>query len=72
MPVRGAQYIRANTVRPNIRYIVQTAQRSKLVTTAVQICQRQLSCLKGALDARIQSMRRTTLIRTCKNKAVEL
>jgi superfamily II DNA helicase RecQ len=46
--VRGAQYIRASTVRANIRYIVQTAPKSKLLTTAVQICQRQLSSLTGS------------------------
>ena len=48
MLVRGAQYIRASTVRLNTRYVVQTTPRSKLITTAVQICQRQVSCLRSS------------------------
>ncbi|KAF3029165.1 hypothetical protein E8E12_000446 [Didymella heteroderae] len=47
MLVRGAQYIRASTVRPNIRYLVHTVPASKMLMTAVQICQRQMSCLNG-------------------------
>lgn len=48
MLVRGTQYIRASTVRPNIRYLVHTVPASKMLTTALQTCQRQLSCLSGS------------------------
>ncbi|KAK5020230.1 hypothetical protein LTR60_000708 [Cryomyces antarcticus] len=41
MLVRGARYIRASTVRHNIRYMVQQCERGKLVETAVQMCRRQ-------------------------------
>lgn len=34
-------------MRPNIRYLVHTVPASKMLITAVQICQRQISCLNG-------------------------
>lgn len=45
MLVRGAHYIRASTLQPNIRYLIHTVPASKMLITAVQICQRQRSCL---------------------------
>ena len=48
MLVRRAYYIRASTVQPNIRYLVHTVLASKMLVTAVQICQRQQSCLSGS------------------------
>lgn len=47
MLVRGARYIRASTVRPNIRYLVQSCPGGKLLDTAVQICQRRRETLAG-------------------------
>jgi len=48
MLVRGAQYIRASIVQPNIRYLVHTVLASKMLITAVQICQWQMSCLNSS------------------------
>lgn len=47
MLVRCARYVRAVTVRKNIRYMVQRCARGKLVETAVDICRRQLRKLVG-------------------------
>lgn len=48
MLVRGAQYIRASTAWPNIRYLVRTAPTRKMLRIAVQIYQRQMSCLNSS------------------------
>jgi superfamily II DNA helicase RecQ len=60
MLVRGAHYIRASTLRPNIRYLVHTVPASKMLITAVQICQRQRSCLsdlKGVVYCKSRPVR---------------
>jgi hypothetical protein len=41
MLVRCARYIRAITVRPNIRYMVQWCRGGKLLETATQVCRGQ-------------------------------
>ncbi|KAK5111071.1 hypothetical protein LTR85_012290 [Meristemomyces frigidus] len=47
MLVRGARYIRASTVRPNIRYLVQRCPAGKLRETAVQLCQTRRDLAEG-------------------------
>jgi len=41
MLVRCATYIRASTVRPNIRYVVSWCERGEAQETAIAICRRQ-------------------------------
>jgi superfamily II DNA helicase RecQ len=47
MLVRLGRYIRASTVRKNIRYMVQQCKKQELIETAVQICRRQRSRMQG-------------------------
>ncbi|KAL2354249.1 P-loop containing nucleoside triphosphate hydrolase protein [Cryomyces antarcticus] len=47
MLVRCARYIRAVTVRKNIRYMVQWCGRGKLLETAMDMCRRQVRKLVG-------------------------
>jgi superfamily II DNA helicase RecQ len=46
MLVSGATYIRASTVRPNIRYFVSWCARGKAIETAVAMCQRRRRALR--------------------------
>jgi superfamily II DNA helicase RecQ len=65
--VQTARYIRACTVRPNIRYLVQRCPASRLVEVAVRICrqwQRQLQGRKGVVYCRTHAQ--------CEQVALEL
>jgi superfamily II DNA helicase RecQ len=59
MAVRCATYIRASTVRPNIRYLVSWCRRGKAQETAIGMCKRQRQLLRGGLKGVIY----------CKSKA---
>jgi superfamily II DNA helicase RecQ len=52
MLVRSATYIRASTVRPNIRYTVATCRGGRLVETALETCRRQRLEDKGVVYCR--------------------
>ena len=47
MLVRLGRYIRASTVRKNIRYIVRRCKSSELIETAVRICTKQRDRMEG-------------------------
>lgn len=52
MLLRSATYVRASTVRPNIRYTVSTCGKGQLEETAVATCRRQRLGQKGVVYCR--------------------
>ena len=52
MLIKNATYVRAGTVRPNIRYAVATCSGEKLVDTAVAMCRRRDLTQKGVVYCR--------------------
>jgi superfamily II DNA/RNA helicase len=52
MLVRNATYVRASTVRPNIRYTVSPCPRGQLVPAALAVCRRQQPEQRGVVYCR--------------------